>query len=104
VNFELDSNGSVIKCAWSIISRSNIRPLLVQPNIQDDITVVICAARDFGNGFVILRPAKIDSSTLSGQAFESRLRSFSLSSKDERQVTIPKTERRRPTIIPRRRR
>jgi len=103
VNFELDPNGVAIRGTWLAISQ-NMSSLLVQPNIRNNIMTVVCAVIYDGDGVVILRPAKIDTTSPAGQAFESRLLSFSLSSKGERQTMVPRAERQRPTIPSRRRR
>jgi len=98
LDYELDPNGSIIKSSRSIISRSMI-PLLVQPGTQNDIMRVICAARDYGDGLVILRPAKIDSSSRAGQSFESILNSMS-SNPSRYKVQTPVPDRRRRTTRP----
>lgn len=103
LNYELDPNGSIIKSTWSTISRS-MRPLLVQPSTQNNIMTVICAARDYGDGLVILRPAKIDSSSPAGRSFESILNSLSLNPSMYKLQTPEPERRRRTTRTPVRRR
>jgi len=98
LNYELDPNGSIIKSSRSIISRSMI-PLLVQPDTQNDIMTVICASRDCGEGLVILRPAKIDSSSQAGRSFESILDSLS-SNPSQYKLQTPAPDRRRRTTRP----
>jgi len=98
VNYELDPNGSIIKSSRSIISRSMI-PILVQPDTQNDIMTVICASRDCGEGLVILRPAKIDSSSQAGRSFESILDSLS-SNPSQYKLQTPSPDRRRRTTRP----
>lgn len=98
LNYELDPNGSIIKSSRSIISRSMI-PLLVQPGTQNDIMTVISAARDYGDGLVIFRPATIDSSSGAGRSFESILDSLS-SNPSQYKLQTPVPDRRRRTTRP----
>ena len=98
LDYELDPNGSIIKSSQSIISRSMI-PLLVQPGTQNNIMTVICAARDYGDGLVIFRPAKIDSSSRAGRSFESILDSMS-SNPSRYKLQAPVPDRRRRNIRP----
>lgn len=102
LNYELDPNGSIIKGTLSTISRS-MRPLLVQLSTQNDITTVICAVREYGNGLVILRPMKIDSSSPAGRSFESILNSLSLNP-SRYKLQTPASDRRRRTPRPQDRR
>lgn len=104
LNYELDPDGSIIKGTWSIISRSSMRPLLVQLPMQNDIMTVISAARDCGDGLVILRPAKIDSSSPVGRSFESILNSMSSNLSKYKLQTPAPDRRRRTTRTPARRR
>jgi len=103
LDYELDPNSSIIKSSRSIISRSMI-PLLVQPGTQNDIMTVISAARDYGDGLVIFRPAKIDSSSRAGRSFESILNSMSLNPSQYKVQTPAPDRRRRTTRPPARRR
>lgn len=94
LSYELDPNGSTIRSTWSTISKS-MRPLLVQPGTQNNIMTVICAARAYGDGLVILRPAKIDFSNQAGRSFESVLNSLSLNpSRYKLQTPAPESRRR----------
>jgi hypothetical protein len=98
LNYELDPNGSIIKSTWSTISRS-MRPLLVRPEPQNNIMTVICAARDYGDGLVIFRPAKIDSSSPAGSSFETILNTVSLNP-SRYKIQTPVPDRRRRTTRP----
>ena len=103
LNYQLDPNGSVIKGVWSTISRS-MRPLLVQQDKQNNTMTVICAAREYGDGLVILRPAKIESSIRAGRSFESILNSVSQNPSRYKLQTPEPERRRRTTRTPGRRR
>lgn len=103
LSYELDPNGMTIRGIWSKISKS-MRPLLVEPSTQNDIMTVICAARDYGDGLVVLRPAKIDSSSPAGRSFESILNSLSLNPSKYKLQTPEPDRRRRTTRTPVRRR
>jgi hypothetical protein len=98
LNYELDPNGSIIKGIWSTISR-NMRPLLVQPDTQNNIITVVCAVREYGDGLVILRPAKIDTSSRAGMSFESVLNSVSMNP-SRYKLPTPEPVRKRRTSRP----
>jgi hypothetical protein len=104
LHYELGPNGSVIKSTWPMISRSAMRPLLVQLPTQNDNMTVISAACDFGEGLVVLRPAKIDNLSPAGSSFELRLNSMSSNLSKYKLKSSDINKRRRSIRIPGRRR
>lgn len=102
IGFEMRQGGSAIIGRLPTILQ-NMVPLLIQPVSPKAGTVrVISAIRTYGNGFVVLRPSKINPPA--NRTFESNLLSYSKNPtklynlpEPRRQRTPPPTKRTRPT-------
>jgi len=106
VGYALRPGSKVITGRWLAVSQSMI-PLLVQRSKQSDFVTVICALRHHQKGILILRPARIDTSSEAASRFEENLRSFSFKpTKAEIPPILPPDQPsprqpRRPPYVPR---
>jgi len=101
VGYSLSSDRLLIRASKRVLKNDNLTPLLLS-HAKDDAQLLVCLVYKYGNGWIVYRPTRIDTSSKAAERFADRLLTYSLQHAERARATIDSSDQSKQRTTPRR--